>query len=438
MQRGDATVERANGRTEPAEVIAAPGGLVAYALVVIVGAVAALVVVAQAYPVLPTISINPAGSHADVGIGLGVAFWVLFGLVGSMRSQAVPGGAVLTFHAPFILAGTILGGPVVGALMGVLSTTERRELREAPWYGVLANHATTALSAVAAGVIGQAAIVILRDSELLPASGGAQTLVVGAIVTTTFVATNALLIMPVIALRTGVEFTGVVRRALATLRVTVPAEITLGWLMAAAYLSIGWWAPILCVVVILAVWDAHERYQALLRDPMTGLYNDAGFQPHLEEAITEARTDGRRHALLFIDLDRFGQLNKVHGEDVGDEVIKAAAGRLAASVRSSDVVGRQNRAGDEFAILLRDVADDEMAVRLARRIHASLKRPIRVRGEELTVEVGASIGVAAIARDGSLVEAQLKRTADERMQQAKRSGGGVLGPPMDEGQAAEG
>jgi diguanylate cyclase (GGDEF)-like protein len=167
---------------------------------------------------------------------------------------------------------------------------------------------------------------------------------------------------------------------------------------------------------------------------MTGLLNDTGFEPHLQEAVVEARRDGRRHALLFIDLDKFGQLNKVHGEDVGDEVIRATAGRLSAAVRSSDAVGRQNRAGDEFVVLLRDLPDDETAARLAWRIHATLLRPIRVRGESLVVEVGASIGLAATIPGGSHTELQLKRMADERMQQVKRAGGGVLGPPLAEGE----
>jgi diguanylate cyclase (GGDEF)-like protein len=380
--------------------------------------------------VLPTISVHPESPRPDVAISLGVAFWVVFGLVGSVRSEAVAGGTVVTLHAPFIVAGTILGGPLVGALMGLISVTEPRELRQAPWYGVLGNHATTALSAVAGGVMGEAVSAALSESAILPTADGMHALVVGAMVAATYIAANLLLVMPVIALRSGAEFGSVVRRALATLRVTLAAEITLGWLMAAAYLSIAWWAPMLCVVVILAVWDAHDRHQALLRDPMTGLLNDAGFEPHLQEAVVEARRDGRRHALLFIDLDKFGQLNKVHGEDVGDEVIRATAGRLSGAVRSSDAVSRQNRAGDEFAVLLRDLPDNESAVRLARRIHATLLRPIQVRGATLVVEVGASIGVAATGPDKAHTEVQLKRLADERMQEVKQAGGGVLGPPL--------
>jgi hypothetical protein len=82
----------------------------------------------------------------------------------------------------------------------------------------------------------------------------------------------------------------VVRRALATLRVTLVAEITVGWLMAVTHLSVAWWAPVLCVVVILAVWDAHDRREALHHDPMTGLLNDAGMEPQLPRSPAPAIT----------------------------------------------------------------------------------------------------------------------------------------------------
>lgn len=172
---------------------------------------------------------------------------------------------------------------------------------------------------------------------------------------------------------------------------------------------------------------AAAKDEELRRDPMTGLLNDAGMQPQLVAAVDDSRRQGRRHALLFIDLDGFGELNKAYGTDVGDEVIRAVAERLAAAVRDSDAVGRQNRAGDEFIILLRDLANDEMAMDLAWRVHDSISRPVRVRGASLEVVVGASVGVAMVAPRGTESLEYLKRMADERMQAIKRTGGGVLG-----------
>jgi diguanylate cyclase (GGDEF)-like protein len=405
---------------------AAPAGLVAYALTLVGAALAAILVVTVAYPILPTVSIDRASS-SGAAIAVGIAFWIVFGFAGSVRPRNVVGGAVITFHMPFVIAGTILGGPLVGALMGVISLTELREIRRGPWYGVLANHATCVLAAVVAGVVGHA--VDAAAGDLLPASDAIHTLAIGVVVAGTFVAMNLVLVLPVVALRSGAEWGSVVRRATTALRATLVAEVTLGWLMAVTYLSVAWWAPLVCVLVILAVWDAHARHEELRHDPMTGLLNDAGVEPLLEAAVDESRRHRRRHALLFIDLDGFGKLNKAHGEDVGDEVIKAVAGRLAAAVRGSDAVARQNRAGDEFVLLFRDLPDDEMATRLAWRVHDSIRRPVRVRGASLEVEVGASIGIAMLAPGGTESLDHLKRVADERMQTIKRAGGGVLPPP---------
>ncbi|HSK93188.1 MAG TPA: GGDEF domain-containing protein [Candidatus Angelobacter sp.] len=406
--------------------VGTPAALISYALALVAAALVALLLVANAYPVLPTISVDRASANPDAAIGFGIAFWILFGFAGSLRSQGLAGGAVVTFHMPFVIAGTILGGPLVGALMGVISLTELREFRRAPWYGILANHAIAALVAVAAGIVGHTMSWALGD--LLARTDPVHTLVVGAVVAASYVTMNLVLVLPIVAMRSGAEFGTVVRSVATALRATLTAEVALGWLMAVTYLLVAWWAPVLCVVVILAVWDAHDRREALRRDQMTGLLNDAGVQPLLESALDEARRYGRRHALLFIDLDRFGQLNKVHGSDVGDDVLRAVAMRIAAAVRSTDVVGRQNRAGDEFLILFRDLPDDETASRLAWRLHATILKPVRVRGESLVVEVGASIGIAMMLPGAPTSLHQVKRIADDRMQSAKRAGGGVLGP----------
>jgi diguanylate cyclase (GGDEF)-like protein len=409
------------------ETAASPGGLIAYALALVVAAGAAIVVAAAAYPVLPSIAITEAGPSAGAAVTLGVAFWVVFGFVGSVRPRAWGGVAVITFHMPFVIAGTILGGPLVGALMGVISLTELRELRRAPWYGVLANHAICVIAAVIAGIGGLAVDALIEHGP--PAGEAAHLLVVGAVVSVLFVAVNLLLVLPVIVFRTGSEFGSVVRRSTSTLRVTLAAEVSLGWLMAVTYLTVAWWAPLVCVLVILAVWDAHDRREALRRDPMTGLLNSAGVQPYLESAFDEARRLGRRHALLFIDLDKFGRLNKDHGEDVADDLLRAVALRIANAVRGTDAVGRQHRAGDEFIVLLRDLPDGGTAVALGWRLHAAIRRPVRVRGATLQVSVGASIGVAVLLpRTVASLDA-VKRLADARMQQVKRAGGGVLGPP---------
>ena len=405
------------------EASSARRGLVSYALAVAAAAVVALVVATAVYPISPAITVAPEATDPTRPIALGVVFWIVLGLAGSIRTQGIAGGGVVTFHMPFVVAATILGGPVVGAWMGVISQTELREIRRVPWYGTLANHAICVLSAVAAGVLGQ--LVGLGVGGVLPGRDAVVTLAIAVAVALTFVTVNVALVLPVAALRSGSPLSSVLRSYTTTLRATIVAELALAWLMAVTYLAVAWWAPILCVAVVIAVWDAHDRREAMRRDPMTGLLNDTGMAPLLAAALNEARIERRRHALVFIDLDGFGILNKDHGERVGDELIRAVAGRLASAVRSTDLVGRQHRAGDEFMILFRDVPDEETAVRLAWRLHERICQPVRDRGSDLVVSVGASMGVAMIEPGTTRSLAELSMVADLRMQHAKRTGSGV-------------
>lgn len=405
------------------EIEAARRQLIVYAVALAVVAAITLVIATFVYPISPAIAVDANAADPARAVALGVVFWILLGFAGSIRTQGIAGGGVVTFHMPFVVAATILGGPVVGAWMGVISQTEIREIRRVPWYGTLANHAVCVLSAVAAGLIGQ--LVGLAFGGVHAGPDALVTLAIALGVAVSFVAVNVALVVPVAALRSGSSLASVLRTYSITLRATIVAELALAWLMAVTYLAVAWWAPIFCVLVVIAVWDAHDRREAMRRDPMTGLLNTIGMTPLLEAAVDEARVEGRRHALLFIDLDGFGQLNKAYGEEAADDLLKAVAGRLASAVRSSDVVGRQHRAGDEFVVLFRDVPDDETAVRLAWRLHERIGQPVRNRGSETILSVGASIGVAMLEPGTDRSLADLSKIADLRMQAAKRARAGV-------------
>ena len=127
--------------------------LYAYTVATIVIGLTALAWASAAFPIWPAISLTQAGGNE--GILLGLLFWIGLGLLGGTRVQHIHGHGVLTFHLPFILAATALGGPVAGGWVAMVSTLEARELRpnEVPWYGTLANHSAMALSAVLAGVV---------------------------------------------------------------------------------------------------------------------------------------------------------------------------------------------------------------------------------------------------------------------------------------------
>ncbi len=406
---------------------AARSALARYAYLVTAAAILVLLVGTVRYPVAPTIGLDLPGLGTQWKILFGTIFWVVFAFAGSLRARVLPGGAVITFHMPFVVAGTILGGPVVGAWMGIVSQFELREARAVPWYGVVGNHAIIVIAAVASGVLGQ--LIGLALGSMVPGEHAFATLAMGLGVAIGFTSVNVALVLPIVSLRSGVGLRSAFHSYDAMLRTTLVAETVLAWLMAVTYLTVAWWAPLLCVALVLVIWETHDQRERGRHDELTGLLNPAGYLPMVRASLFQAAHAGHRHALLVIDLDDFGIINKDHGADVGDEMIRAAARRMEAAVRRTDVVGRQNRAGDEFLILLADVPDEETARMLAWRIQERIREPLQVRGSELSVSVGASIGIAMLEPWTTLTLAKAQRLADRRMQHAKRNRLGVVAEP---------
>lgn len=162
--------------------------------------------------------------------------------------------------------------------------------------------------------------------------------------------------------------------------------------------------------------------QALLHgvfhDPLTGLPNRALFLDRLERTIVQAnRKPDHRFAVLFIDLDRFKNINDTLGHSAGDELLVAVARRLEACVRQEDTVARMG--GDEFAILLEDVTDIRAATRIAERINVDLALPFPIGRRE--VSCSASIGIAYNA-SGYRSPEQVLQDADAAMYRAKDGG----------------
>ncbi len=154
-------------------------------------------------------------------------------------------------------------------------------------------------------------------------------------------------------------------------------------------------------------------------DPLTGLPNRALFMDRLGMAIAHAkRRLSYTFAVLFIDLDRFKNVNDSLGHGVGDELLVAVARRLESCLRPGDTVARLG--GDEFTILLDEVADVEHAVQVAQRMHREMSRPFRVQGHEVFVTMSLGITVGA-GGDYDRPEDVL-RDADTAMYGAKTSG----------------
>lgn len=152
-------------------------------------------------------------------------------------------------------------------------------------------------------------------------------------------------------------------------------------------------------------------------DPLTGLPNRRVFLDRLEHALARARRGEKQLAILFIDLDKFKEINDSLGHAVGDIMLRAAAERLRTTVRETDTVARLG--GDEFIVLSEDIGDIDAAALIARKIIESLATPVPYREQALTV--GASIGIAIYPRDG-ITATEVIASADQAMYRAKLSG----------------
>ena len=152
-------------------------------------------------------------------------------------------------------------------------------------------------------------------------------------------------------------------------------------------------------------------------DPLTGLPNRALLSDRFSLMIVQARRRSGSLGVLFIDLDDFKLVNDTQGHAAGDELLKETAQRLQSALRDGDTVARIS--GDEFAVILADLAKPEDSALVAQKILDRLAEPVYIRGEEVVVT--ASIGIATFPGDGDSAEALLG-AADAAMYRAKQSG----------------
>src|SRR5690606_22559365 len=152
-------------------------------------------------------------------------------------------------------------------------------------------------------------------------------------------------------------------------------------------------------------------------DVLTGLPNRVLFSERLRQTLAQARRMGAVTAVMFMDVDRFKNINDTLGHDVGDQLLREVSERLAASVRESDTVGRLG--GDEFAIVLANLSSREDAGRVAKKIMQKFHRPFRLSGSEIFVT--SSIGITIYPDDATEQDALL-RNADAAMYRAKEQG----------------
>jgi len=164
--------------------------------------------------------------------------------------------------------------------------------------------------------------------------------------------------------------------------------------------------------------QSEERVRHMAHhDALTGLPNRILFLDRVSQAIAQAHRTGSQVATLFVDLDRFKDINDSLGHETGDRLLCLAGGRLQACLREGDTVARLG--GDEFVVSLPAVADSNDAMLVAGKILDALREPFAVGGHEL--QVTGSVGISLYPADGEDTEA-LVRAADAAMYYAKERG----------------
>lgn len=151
-------------------------------------------------------------------------------------------------------------------------------------------------------------------------------------------------------------------------------------------------------------------------DSLTGLRNRRSFHDLLDLTIETADKNGEQLALLYMDLDKFKEVNDTLGHEMGDDLLKQFANRLINNVRGNSVIGRIG--GDEFLILLKDIKSSQNVKKIAQRLYKALQQPYQIKRNY--IKTTASIGISIYPKDGKDRET-LKDHADQALYLAKES-----------------
>jgi diguanylate cyclase (GGDEF)-like protein len=389
-------------------------------LAIVIAAQVACAAVALAL-VTALIAIDPRiALPLDLGIVdpkvAGVLVWIVIGLLTSARSARLEGRVAMVYSVAPIVAAGWLGGPTAAAWVALLGTTERRELDGTiPWYGGLANHAGFVLPAILGAFSIRAAFVAIGGAPT--GLGGFSAVLLGAVVLITL---NTAMAVQVVRVRTGRPALETIGIPLAPFLAMPFAEAALGWAFAESYVAVAWWSALILVAAestaASALARGHVEWYAR-HDSLTGLPN--------RRALDERARDMRRRppegggAVFVIDLDRFKEVNERYDHAGGDLVLHAVAARLASALRAGDLAARLG--GDEFVFLATGIDTKPQAESVRARLIAAIEEPIDL-GDDVVVEVGASVGFALLAPAFDLTEAI--RRADQAMFDVKHAGDG--------------
>ncbi|HST26660.1 MAG TPA: EAL domain-containing protein [Gaiellaceae bacterium] len=204
-----------------------------------------------------------------------------------------------------------------------------------------------------------------------------------------------------------------------------PVAAVLGVVLFILYLSLF---PLLRRVTRRLRRQVEEIEHQAMHDNLTGLPNRVLFRDRVEQALHGAKRHEGEVAVMFLDLDRFKEVNDTLGHESGDVLLREVGQRLAHSLRAGDSIARLG--GDEFAVLASGLDDADDALVVARKLRQAVEWPFTLRG--LTLEVEASIGISIFPEHGTDVDTLL-RHADVAMYQSKEthSGVGIYSPEKD-------
>jgi len=164
-----------------------------------------------------------------------------------------------------------------------------------------------------------------------------------------------------------------------------------------------------------------EAERTVRLDPLTHLPNRVAFNETLEAALKRLALSGEEFAVLLLDLDRFKEVNDKFGHPAGDEFLVQVASRLQRCTRAAEHVARIG--GDEFALVMANLARPEDALEIAERFVAAFDEPFRIEGRQI---VGAtSVGIVLAPRDGS-APLDIMKNADTALYRAKKAGPGTI------------
>ena len=170
-----------------------------------------------------------------------------------------------------------------------------------------------------------------------------------------------------------------------------------------------------------------ELHHRAFYDSLTGLANRRLLVERLDDALRRSALDHKTHALIFIDVDRFKTINDSLGHLTGDEFLVAIATRMKGVVRGRDLLARFG--GDEFVVLLEDVAGQDDAVIAAHRICSAVRQPMMLSG---SYELVATVSVGIALTEPAKTTDDVLRDADVAMYEAKAKGGGGVYKIFDE------